>query len=115
IIASIIAFLVSQIIDVTVFHRIKRATGEKKVWLRATGSTVISQLIDSFIVVIIAFKIGRGWSWATVLSITILGYSYKFLVAVLMTPVIYLVEGRIEKYLGSETARQMKVMAMRND
>ena len=115
IVASIIAFLVSQVIDVAVFHKIKRITGEKKVWLRATGSTVISQLIDSFIVVFIAFKIGRGWSWSTVLSISLLGYSYKFLIAVLMTPIIYLAENRIESYLGSETARQMKLSAMKND
>jgi len=112
IVASIIAFLISQLVDVTVFHKIKRATGEKKVWLRATGSTVVSQLVDSLIVVIIAFKIGKGWSWATVLSISLLGYSYKFLVAVLLTPVIYFAEKRIENYVGAETARQMKQTAM---
>lgn len=114
IVASIIAFLVSQLVDVTIFHRIKKVTGEKKVWLRATGSTVISQLVDSFIVVFIAFKIGKGWSWPTVLSISLLGYSYKFLVAVLMTPVIYFAEARIANYVGSETARQMRVSAMGN-
>lgn len=115
IVASIIAFLVSQLVDVTIFHKIKKVTGEKKVWLRATGSTVVSQLVDSFIVVFIAFKIGKGWSWPTVLSISLLGYSYKFLVAILMTPIIYLVEGRIERYVGQETARQMKLSAMSND
>ena len=114
IIGSIVAFLVSQFVDVTVFHKIKKVTGEKKVWLRATGSTVISQLVDSFIVVIIAFKIGRGWSWPTVLSITLLGYSYKFFIAIIMTPVIYFVEKRLENYVGSETARQMKVAAMQS-
>ena len=115
IVASIIAFLVSQLVDVTIFHRIKKVTGEKKVWLRATGSTVVSQLVDSFIVVFIAFKIGKGWSWPTVLSISLLGYSYKFLVAILMTPVIYFMEGRIENYVGHETARQMKLSAMGNE
>ena len=115
IVASIIAFLVSQLVDVTIFHKIKKATGEKKVWLRATGSTVVSQLVDSFIVVFIAFKIGKGWSWPTVLSISLLGYSYKFLVAILMTPVIYFVEGRMASYLGHETARQMKLSAMGNE
>lgn len=112
IVASIIAFLVSQLIDVTIFHKIKRATGEKKIWLRATGSTVVSQLVDSLIVVIIAFKIGKGWSWATVFSISLLGYSYKFLVALIMTPVIYFVEKRIENYLGTATATEMKQAAM---
>lgn len=112
IVASIIAFLVSQLVDVTIFHKIKKVTGEKKVWLRATGSTIVSQLVDSFIVVIIAFKIGKGWSWPTVLSISLLGYSYKFLVAILMTPVIYFLEKRIEVYVGKETAQQMKLSAM---
>jgi uncharacterized integral membrane protein (TIGR00697 family) len=115
IVASIIAFLVSQLVDVTIFHKIKKVTGERKVWLRATGSTVISQLVDSFIVVFIAFKIGKGWSWATVLSISILGYSYKFLVAILMTPIIYLMESRIERYVGHETAKKMKMAAMGNE
>ena len=59
---SLTAFLVSQIVDVTIFHRIKKITGEKKIWLRATGSTLVSQLVDSFIVLFIAFKIGKGWS-----------------------------------------------------
>lgn len=112
IVASIIAFLVSQIIDVTIFHKIKKVTGEKKVWLRATGSTVISQLVDSFIVVFIAFKIGKGWAWTNVLSISVLGYSYKFLMAVILTPVIYFLESRIENYVGVEAAKQMKLSAM---
>ena len=113
--ASIIAFLVSQIVDVTIFHKIKKITGEKQVWLRATGSTVISQLVDSFIVVFIAFKIGKGWSWSTVLSISILGYSYKFLIAIVLTPFIYFLETRIENYVGHEIAKQMKLSAMENE
>jgi uncharacterized integral membrane protein (TIGR00697 family) len=109
---SLTAFLVSQIVDVTVFHKIKKHTGEKKVWLRATGSTVVSQLVDSFIVLFIAFKIGRGWSWQLVLGICVVNYIYKFSMAVILTPVIYFVEKRIEKYLGTETAHKMKRAAM---
>jgi uncharacterized integral membrane protein (TIGR00697 family) len=110
--ASITAFLVSQVIDVAVFHKIKKMTGEKKVWLRATGSTLISQLVDSFIVLFIAFKIGKGWSWQLVLAICLINYTYKFVMAIVLTPVIYLVENRIEKYLGHETAHKMKQAAM---
>src|SRR5688572_5737193 len=55
IIASMTAFLIGQLVDVFVFHKIKRVTGEKKIWLRATGSTLVSQLIDSFVVLMIAF------------------------------------------------------------
>jgi len=110
--ASITAFLVSQIVDVTVFHRIKKVTGEKKVWLRATGSTLVSQFVDSFIVLFIAFKIGKGWSWQLVLGICVINYTYKFVMAIILTPVIYFVEHRIEKYVGHETAKKMKQAAM---
>ncbi len=112
IVGSLIAFLVSQIVDVTVFHKIKKITGEKKIWLRATGSTLVSQLVDSFIVLFIAFKIGRGWSWQTVLAICVLNYTYKFTVAIIVTPVIYFIEKRIEIYVGKDVARHMKEGAM---
>jgi uncharacterized integral membrane protein (TIGR00697 family) len=111
---SLTAFLVSQIVDVTVFHKIKKVTGEKKVWLRATGSTLVSQLVDSFIVLFIAFKIGKGWSWQLVFAICVVNYIYKAGMAIILTPVIYFVEGRIEKYLGHETTAKMKAAAMGN-
>ena len=113
ILGSLIAFLVSQIVDVTVFsHKIKKHTGQKWVWLRATGSTVVSQLVDSFIVLFIAFKIGNGWSWKLVLAICVVNYLYKFAMAIILTPVIYFVEKQIDRYLGEETARKMKLSAM---
>jgi uncharacterized integral membrane protein (TIGR00697 family) len=112
ILGSLTAFLVSQLVDVTVFHRIKRVTGEKKVWLRATGSTLISQLVDSYIVLTIAFKFGSNWSWPQVFAIGTMNYVYKFCMAILLTPVIVYVEKRIEKYLGHATAMQMKKFAM---
>jgi uncharacterized integral membrane protein (TIGR00697 family) len=112
ILGSLTAFLVSQIVDVTVFHKIKKRTGEKHVWLRATGSTIVSQLVDSFIVLYIAFKLGNDWSWQRVLAICLVNYSYKFVVAVILTPLIYLLENGIERYLGHDTAKKMKAGAM---
>lgn len=112
IVGSLTAFLVSQIVDVTVFHRIKRSTGEKWVWLRATGSTLISQLVDSFIVLFIAFKLGNNWSWQKVLAICLVNYTYKFTMAIILTPLIYFIERRIENYVGHETAKKMKRQAM---
>jgi uncharacterized integral membrane protein (TIGR00697 family) len=112
ILGSLVPFLVSQIVDVTVFHKIKKVTGEKWVWLRATGSTVISQLVDSFVVLFIAFKIGNGWSWQLVLAICLVNYAYKFIMAIVLTPLIYVLESFIENYLGHETAREMKMAAM---
>ncbi len=115
ILGSLVAFLVSQIVDVTVFHKIKKYTGEKKMWLRATGSTLISQLVDSFIVLFIAFKIGKGWSWQLVLAICLVNYTYKFTMAIILTPLIYFVEKWMEKYLGHETTYKMKQAAMGNE
>jgi uncharacterized integral membrane protein (TIGR00697 family) len=109
---SLVAFLVSQIVDVTIFHRIKAMTGEKFIWLRATGSTVVSQIVDSFIVLFIAFKLGSNWSWQQVLAIGVMNYIYKFSMALILTPVIYLAERRIENYLGKETTEKMKLAAM---
>lgn len=109
---SLVAFLLSQLVDVWVFHKIKKATGERKVWLRATGSTVVSQLVDSFVVLFIAFKLGKGWSYQRVVAICLVNYSYKFVMAVLLTPVIYGVERLIDNYLGATTAHHMRQSAM---
>ncbi|MCF8450376.1 MAG: queuosine precursor transporter [Taibaiella sp.] len=109
---SLMAFLVSQLVDVWVFHKIKKATGEKKVWLRATGSTIVSQLIDSFIVLFIAFKIGKDWSYQRVIAICLVNYSYKFVMALVLTPLIYLIQKMMDDYLGEKTAHDMKQAAM---
>jgi len=121
IIGSLVAFLIGQVLDVLVFHRIKKITGEKKIWLRATGSTLVSQLVDSFVVLFIAFYLGRrlqpggGDPW-TMQQIAVTGtgnYIYKFVMAVVLTPVIYLIHHWIERYLGAEKARTMKQAAAR--
>ena len=108
IIGSMVAFLVGQIVDVTVFHKIKRVTGEDKIWLRATGSTLVSQFIDSFVVLIIAFYIGSDWDLGRVLAIGSMNYIYKFVVAIALTPVIYAAHYLIDSYLGVDTATTMK-------
>lgn len=111
---SIIAFLIGQVLDVYIFHKIKKITGEKKIWLRATGSTLVSQFIDSFVVIFIAFKIGQGWSFPKVMAIVLVGYSYKLVVAICITPIIYLVHHLIENYLGKVIATDMKESALNN-
>ncbi len=110
IVGSLTAFLVSQIVDVTIFHKIKRITGEKHVWLRATGSTIVSQLVDSYIVLFIAFY-GK-FTWQTILAVGMVNYTYKFFMAVVLTPLIYFVEKRIAKYFGPELTHRMKQSAM---
>lgn len=111
IIGSLVAFLVGQLIDVFVFHKIKNITGEKKIWLRATGSTLVSQFIDSFVVLIIAFYIGADWELVRVLAIGLVNYIYKFSMAIILTPLIYFAHYIIDNYLGKETASLLKIEA----
>ncbi|MEO7046813.1 MAG: queuosine precursor transporter [Ferruginibacter sp.] len=110
IVGSIVAFLVSQGVDVLVFQRIKKVTGDKHLWLRATGSTLVSQLVDSYIVLFIAFS--GLFSWQLILAVGIMNYLYKFVLALLLTPAIYFIEKRIERYVGHDKAKQMKAAAM---
>ncbi len=104
---SLVAFLIGQLIDVSVFHYIKTKTGNKYLWLRATGSTVISQLIDSFVVLFIAFYLGAGWDMNLVLGISLINFIYKLSVALLLTPLLYGVHAIIDSYLGKELAASM--------
>lgn len=108
IVGSMVAFLIGQIIDVAVFHRIKKITGESKVWLRATGSTLVSQFIDSYVVLIIAFYIWSDWDLSRVLAIGTVNLMYKFVMAIFLTPLIYLAHNIIDKYLGKDLADKMK-------
>lgn len=114
IIGSITAFMVGQIIDVTIFHWIKDRTGEKGLWLRATGSTVVSQLVDSFVVIFIAFYIGGNWTLKQIFAVGLVGYIYKFIVAIAMTPILYLVHKVIDGYLGKELSEKLIKEAQNN-
>jgi hypothetical protein len=99
---SITAFLVGQLVDVAVFHRIRRATGERFIWLRATGSTAVSQFIDSFIVLYIAFVIGpQHWPIPLFLAVGTVNYLYKMSMAVALIPLLYAGRRLIRAYLGA--------------
>ena len=102
IVGSIIAFMVSQLIDVSIFWFFKKRTGEQKIWLRTTGSTVISQLFDSFIVLGIAFWLPGKINFDTFITSALTGYIFKLTIAVLLTPLIYLGHHLIKKYLSEE-------------
>jgi len=106
---SITAFLIGQLIDVTVFHRIRRATGERLVWLRATGSTAISQFVDSFVVLYIAFVLGpQQWPTGLFLAVGTVNYCYKMFMAVTLIPLLYFGRRLIRVYLGATTAEQLR-------
>jgi len=102
IVGSISAFLVSQLVDVYAFHYLRKLTGHKKLWLRATGSTVISQLIDSFVILFIAFYFLGNWTFVQVLSVGVVQYTYKIIMAVALTPLIYIFHYFIDRYLGKD-------------
>ena len=99
IVGSIVAFIVSQLIDISVFWFFKNRTGYSKIWLRTTGSTVVSQLFDSFIVLGIAFYLPGKIDFKTYISSALTGYCFKLIIAILLTPLIYIGHFQIKKYL----------------
>jgi hypothetical protein len=98
-VASVIAYLVAQLVDIFVFHRLKKATSNRHLWLRATGSTVISQLIDTIIINSIYFG-SLGMSPVEIAKIAGLAYLIKLTVAIGMTPLLYLGHALVERLLG---------------
>ncbi len=112
IVGSIVAFLLAQLIDVTVFWLIRRKTGHRFLWLRATGSTVVSQLIDTFVVQFVGLYLpwrlgGQGIDFPTFLNSASSGYLFKIGVALAITPLLYLVHAVIDGYLGEAEALQL--------
>lgn len=109
---SLIAFLVGQVLDAYIFKRIKKLTGDGRIWLRATGSTLISQFVDSFVVLFVAFYLSGKMTLGTVIGIGCVNYIFKFVVAIALTPMLYLVHAGIERYLGKDLAERMREMAI---
>jgi uncharacterized integral membrane protein (TIGR00697 family) len=102
IVGSIVAFLFSQLIDVYVFLAFKKVTGHKHIWLRATGSTMVSQLVDTFVVQFIAFVLPGKWAFSDFLVNASWGYVFKLLVALTLIPLIYVGHYFIGKYLKKD-------------
>ncbi len=116
IVGSITAFLLAQVIDVTVFWIIRRKTGHRHLWLRATGSTVVSQLIDTFVVGFIGlylpWRLGysqseEDFTFARYVNTSSSGYLFKLTVAIAVTPFLYVVHAMIDRYLGPEVAEEV--------
>jgi hypothetical protein len=112
ILGSMTAFVVSQLLDALIFQQFKMATGDKYVWLRATGSTVISQFFDTYIILFIAFYFGadpsQRWSLNQIAAFGLVGYTYKVCTAILLTPLLYIVHAVIVRYLGTGLAERLK-------
>lgn len=108
IIGSITAFLVSQLIDSLLFWFIRERTGGKMIWLRSTGSTLVSQLADSFIVLYIGFVITGRLTYEQLITIGFTNYVLKLLIAVALTPLVYLFHFIVKRYLGADAYEQIK-------
>jgi uncharacterized integral membrane protein (TIGR00697 family) len=117
IVGSILAFLLAQLLDVTVFWMIRRTTGHRMLWLRATGSTLFSQLIDTFVVGFIGLHLptyfGReGPNLAEFINAGFSGYLFKFVIALSTTPALYVVHRVVDSYLGkTEAETQIEAIA----
>lgn len=107
IVGSIVAFLFSQFVDVSIFWLLRDKTGGKMIWLRSTGSTIISQLIDTFVVLGIAFWLPGKMTTAVFLNAALTGYTFKLIIAVALTPLIYIGHSAIEKYLGEKESHDI--------
>lgn len=99
IMGSIVAFALSQLLDAGVFVFLRRRTSGRLLWLRAVGSTVVSQLVDTFVINAIAFGLSGKLSAGQVVELSATNYGYKFLIALGTLPVIYLGHGVMDRYL----------------
>lgn len=118
VVASMCAFAVGQLIDVAVFGWLRRATGGRKLWLRAQGSTLVSQLIDTFVVIFLAFvvipaMVNSGaeddlfmMSAGQAATVSLTNYIYKFAIAVAITPLLYAVHWLVDLWLGRDEAER---------
>ncbi|HEY1039370.1 MAG TPA: queuosine precursor transporter [Bacteroidia bacterium] len=105
--ASITAFIVSQLVDSFMFWIIRKKTGEKMMWLRSTGSTFVSQLIDTFIVQFIAFVIPGVWTMSDFATNASFAYVLKMIIAVCLIPLIWLLHKVLDKYFGEAEAQKI--------
>lgn len=120
-IASLAAFAVGQLVDVSVFSWLRRRTGGKAIWLRAQGSTVVSQMLDTLIVIYLAFYVLPGlagdahMSAGEAGSIALTNYVYKFSIAVVMTPLLYVARALVVRWLGPGEAERLAQAAHPGD
>lgn len=104
IVGSIVAFFISQLVDVYIFWIFRNRTNGKYIWLRATGSTAVSQLIDTFVVQFIAFVIPGKWAFDEFVKNAAWGYSFKLVIAFCLIPFIYFGHFVINRFLKTHTS-----------
>lgn len=115
IVGSLIAFVLGQFTDVFIFQKIKERSKTGALWIRATLSTLVSQLIDSFVVIYVAFYLGQNWPLSQVLNVAVNNYIYKGIIALAMIPALHFIHKSLEKYFGKELSEKMRESAMKNE
>lgn len=121
VVASLVAFGLAQWLDAQVFTWLRRKTGGRMLWLRAQGSTVVSQLIDTLAVIFLAFVAipaltgGAAWTSGQAFEVAFTNYVYKFLIAVVSTPSLYIVHILVDAYLGKDVAHALTAAAHPGD
>jgi uncharacterized integral membrane protein (TIGR00697 family) len=119
--ASLIAFALGQFLDIAVFSWLRRRTGGRMLWLRSQGSTLVSQLVDTFVVITLAFVAipalfgGTPWKLRTAIDVSVTNYVYKFAIAVGTTPILYFVHAAVDRWLGHDLAEQLAHQAHPRD
>jgi hypothetical protein len=96
-IASMIAYLVGQFLDISAFWALRNLTGGRALWLRATGSTILSQGIDTALVTLIGFSFLPN---DVLFEMITTAYGLKIVVAIALTPVLYGLHALIERRIG---------------
>lgn len=116
VVASLVAFSIAQFVDASVFTWLRHKTGGKMLWLRSQGSTAVSQIIDTIVVIFLAFVIipsllgGTGFirmSVGQAANVALTNYIYKFAIAVGITPILYLAHAAVQGWLGRENAQRL--------
>jgi uncharacterized integral membrane protein (TIGR00697 family) len=111
IVGSIAAFAVSQLVDVAIFRAVRAKTGASRIWMRATGSTVVSQIVDSVVVLYVGLAVPLGWDLRQFVVVAVPNYLIKLAIAFAMTPVIYLLHALVARYLGRDEAERIAAAA----
>ena len=109
IVGSLVAYLIGQLVDIALFHWLRRLTDGRHLWLRATGSTLGSQFLDTFVVLTVAFA--GQLALEEIVAITLFNYGYKVVIAVAITPLVYLAHAAIDRYLGHDMATTLEESA----
>ena len=106
--ASMMAYLLAQFIDIKLFHFWKRLTKGKHLWLRNNFSTILSQLVDTIVVLVLLCSL-HALSWSLFTTIFISSFLFKILVAALDTPLFYFFTWRIKKHFGLKGMEELKI------